>query len=137
MTFEEFELKVGSILSNYGFVYEEGMIWWAKTTRHLWVSDTKIPGKPEAVFEYSYDSEHRNIYITYNSILYHFSPSGQHSITGKDYRQNFKEDGLKKFKWDVFEKWAKGQQETVSMAQKLAKENEIEKKIKAASKDFK
>lgn len=137
MNWEEFEQKVGMVLSNYGFTYSEAMIYWRKTVRHIWTNSSMMPGKPDAVFEYTYDEDRRNIYISYYSIMYHYSPSGQHSITGKNYDQRYKETDIKKFKWETLEKWAKCQQETVSMARKLYKEYEIEKKMKAAAKDFK
>jgi hypothetical protein len=136
MTWDEFIEKITSIIEKYGFEYSEEKVYWSKVTNYTWTCYSNMPGKPDAKFIYSFDSHKKRIFITYISVLYHFSPSGKHSLTSKDYMVNYNQETNKKFKWDVFEKWCSSQQETMYMARKLQKEIVVERNLKAANKDF-
>lgn len=136
MTWEEFTEQITSIIEKYGFEYSVEKNPWSKETVYTWTCYSNMPGKPDAKFLYSFDSRKKRIYITYISVLYHFSPSGKHSLTSKDYMVDYSQETNKKFKWDVFEKWCSCQQETMYMARKLQKEIVVERNIKAANKDF-
>ena len=136
MIWDEFIEKITSIIEKYGFEYSEKQKYWNKVTDYTWTCYSNMPGKPDAKFFYSFDSHKKRIFITYNSVLYHFSPSGKHSLTSKDYMVNYNQETNKKFKWDVFEKWCSCQQDTMYMARKLQKEIVVERKIKEANKDF-
>lgn len=137
MNWKEFEEKLTSIIEKYGFEYSvEHKYWSCLTDIFTWTCKSNMPGKPDAKFYYTFDKNKRAIYITYISVLYHFSPSGKHSLTSKDYMVNYNQETNKKFKWDVFEKWCSSQQETMYMARKLQKEIVVERNLKAANKDF-
>lgn len=136
MTWEEFIEKITSIIEKYGFEYSEEQKYWSKQIDYTWTCYSNMPGKPDAKFFYSFDTHKKRIFITYISVLYHFSPSGKHSLTSKDYMVNYNQETNKKFKWDVFEKWCSSQQETMYMARKLQKEIVVERNLKAANKDF-
>lgn len=137
MNWKEFEEKLTSIIEKYGFEYSlEHKYWSSLTDIYTWTCHSNMPGKPDSKFLYSFDSHKKRIFITYISVLYHFSPSGKHSLTSKDYSVNYNQETNKKFKWDVFEKWCSSQQETMYMARKLQKEIVVERNLKAANKDF-
>lgn len=137
MIWDEFIEKITGIIEKYGFEYSVEQKYWSKQTDiYTWTCHSDMPGKPDAQFLYSFDEKKKTIYITYNSVLYHFSPSGKHSLTSKDYFISYNQETNKKFKWDVFEKWCSSQQETMYMARKLQKEIVVERKIKEANKDF-
>ena len=136
MTWEEFTEKITSIIEKYGFEYSEEHKYWSKDTDYTWTCHSNMPGKPDSKFFYTFDSKKNRIFITYISVLYHFSPSGKHSLTSKDFMVNYNQETNKKFKWDVFEKWCSSQQETMYMARKLQKEIVVERNLKAANKDF-
>ena len=137
MIWAEFIEKITGIIEKYGFEYSVEQKYWSKQTDiYTWTCHSDMPGKPDAQFFYSFDEKKKTIYITYNSVLYHFSPSGKHSLTSKDYFISYNQETNKKFKWDVFEKWCSSQQETMYMARKLQKEIVVERKIKEANKDF-
>lgn len=136
MTWEEFIEKITSIIEKYGFEYGAEKVYWNGEINYTWTCYSNMPGKPDAKFIYSFDSHKKRIFITYISVLYHFSPSGKHSLTSKDYMVNYNQETNKKFKWDVFEKWCSSQQETMYMARKLQKEIVVERNLKAANKDF-
>lgn len=136
MTWDEFTEKITSIIEKYGFEFGEEKVYLSGEIDYTWTCYSNMPGKPDAKFIYSFDSHKKRIFITYNSVLYHFSPSGRHSLTSKDYMVNYNQETNKKFKWDVFEKWCSSQQETMYMARKLQKEIVVERNLKAANKDF-
>ena len=137
MIWDEFIEKITGIIEKYGFEYSVEQKYWSKQTDiYTWTCHSDMPGKPDAQFLYSFDEKKKTIYITYNSVLYHFSPSGKHSLTSKDYFVSYNQETNKKFKCDVFEKWCSSQQETMYMARKLQKEIVVERKIKEANKDF-
>lgn len=136
MTWDEFTEKITSIIEKYGFEFGEEKVYLSGEIDYTWTCYSNMPGKPDAKFIYSFDSHKKRIFITYNSVLYHFSPSGKHSLTSKDYMVNYNQETNKKFKWDVFEKWCSSQQETMYMARKLQKEIVVERNLKAANKDF-
>lgn len=136
MTWEEFIEKITSIIEKYGFEYGEEKVYRNGEINYTWTCYSNMPGKPDAKFIYSFDSHKKRIFITYISVLYHFSPSGKHSLTSKDFMVNYNQETNKKFKWDVFEKWCSSQQETMYMARKLQKEIVVERNLKAANKDF-
>lgn len=136
MIWEEFIEKITSIIEKYGFEYSEEKVYRSWEIDYTWTCYSNMPGKPDAKFIYSFDTHKKRIFITYISVLYHFSPSGKHSLTSKDYMVNYNQETNKKFKWDVFEKWCSSQQETMYMARKLQKEIVVERNLKAANKDF-
>lgn len=137
MNWEEFTEKITSIVVKYGFEYSVEQKYWSRqTVVYTWTCFSGMPGKPDSKFIYSFDEKKKNIYITYNSVLYHFSPTGNHSLTTKDYWIEYNQETNKKFKWDVFEKWCSSQQETMYMARKLQKEIIVERKLKEVKKDF-
>lgn len=136
MTWDEFTEKITSIIEKYGFEFGKEKVYWSGEIDYTWTCYSNMPGKPDAKFIYSFDSRKNRIFITYISVLYHFSPSGKHSLTSKDYMVNYNQETNKKFKWDVFEKWCSSQQETMYMARKLQKEIVVERNLKAANKDF-
>lgn len=137
MNWEEFTEKITSIIEKYGFEYSVDRKYWSsKTEIYTWTCFSGMPGKPDAKFFYSFDEKKKTIYITYISVLYHFSPTGKHSLTSKDYWIDYNQETNKKFKWDVFEKWCCSQQETMNMSRKLQKDIIVERKIKEANKDF-
>lgn len=137
MIWDEFIEKITGIIEKYGFEYSVEHKYWSKQSDvYTWTCYSGMPGKPDSKFFYSFDEKKKTIYITYISVLYHFSPSGKHSLTSKDYWLDYNQETNKKFKWDVFEKWCCCQQETMNMSRKLQKEIVVERKIKEANKDF-
>lgn len=75
--------------------------------------------------------------LSYTSVMYHFSPSGTHSLTSKHYNTKIKVKNLSKFKYDNLYKWAESQKSTYNNYTQVLKMKNIEQRIKEINKDFK
>lgn len=75
--------------------------------------------------------------LSYTSVLYHFSPSGTHSLTSKHYNTKLKVKNLNKFKYENLYKWAESQKSTFNNYTQVLKMKNIEQRIKELNKDFK
>ena len=75
--------------------------------------------------------------LSYTSVLYHFSPSGTHSLTSKHYNTKIKVKKLSKFKYENLYKWAESQKSIFNNYTQILKMKNIEQRIKELNKDFK
>lgn len=140
MTFEEFVEEKKLLLMQNSFTHEE--IWrkndWLRssneTLHHIFTLNFSCV-KPSIIVDISHDEYNKDVLvINYNSILFFYSPSGNNSITSKNYTQEIKID---KFKNDIFEKWLNSQISIKNNFLMCEKKKTIEKEIKKINKDFK
>ena len=140
----EFVDKVHKILSSFGYKYT-----FTRTTSsddYIWTLDfdTNKGTNPSqfsvCVFNGILKYEHKDkdkVGFYYSSVLYHFSPSGTHSLTTKPFGKKIDISKLKKFKFDNLYKWAECQSATYNNYTQVHKMKNIEERIKELSKDFK
>lgn len=134
MTFEEFKLKFAELVTKYGFVKETMHYYW-KPDEDYYVNRTELPGKPYSFVTYYYNTNSKKkLNLTFNSVLYYFSPVGTDSFISKNHSLGYKD--CDQFKWDIFEHWLKSQSETISIGRRLSKEKKEENKLKELNKDF-
>lgn len=78
-----------------------------------------------------------DIGLCYTSVLYHITPTGNHSLTTKsfDTKSNLKK--LDKFNFEHLYIWAEGQKATFNNYTQILKMKNIEERIKELNKDFK
>lgn len=138
MTTEEFELKFIKMVSKYGYSLrpDEENPYWAKGQK-VYANRSELQGKPDSTVMFCFYTIDGKLFlgVSYNSVIYFVSPSGNDSFTSKDYHQVVK-GGPDKFKWDIFERWLKDQSETLSRAKKLSKARKEKIKMKELNKDF-
>lgn len=78
-----------------------------------------------------------NIGLCYTSVLYHITPTGNHSLTTKSFDTNTNLKKLEKFKFENLYKWAECQKSTYNNYTQILKMKNIEERIKELNKDFK
>lgn len=93
---------------------------------HDYIGTSNVPGHSKG-----------NIGLGYTSVLYHITPTGNHSLTTKsfDTKSNLKK--LEKFKFENLYKWAECQKSTYNNYTQILKMKNIEERIKELNKDFK
>lgn len=134
----EFVDKVHKILSNFGYKYT-----FTRTTAsddYIWILDfdSSKGTNPSQLSICDFNGLLKDkVYLYYSSVLYHFSPSGTHSLTTKPFEKKIDIKKLKKFKFDNLYKWAECQSSTYNNYTKVLKMKNIEERIKELNKDFK
>ena len=133
MTFEEFKLKFAELVTKYGFVKETMHYCW-RPDEDYYVNRTELLGKTDSFVTYYNPNSKKKLNLTFNSVLYYFSPVGTDSFISKDHSLGYKD--CDQFKWDIFERWLNCQSETISTARRLSKEKKEKKKLKELKNDF-
>lgn len=75
--------------------------------------------------------------LFYTSVLYHITPTGNHSLTTKSFNTNSNLKKIEKFKFENLYKWAECQKSTYNNYTQILKMKNIEERIKEINKDFK
>lgn len=134
----EFVDKVHKILSNFGYKYT-----FTRTTAsddYIWTLDfdTNKYMNPSQLSICDFNGLLKDkVVLYYSSVLYHFSPSGTHSLTTKPFEKKIAINKLKKFKFENLYKWAECQSSIYNNYTKVLKMKNIEERIKELNKDFK
>ena len=135
----EFVDKVHKILSNFGYKYTFGS--GTASDDYIWTLDfdsSKGTNPSQlSICDFKGEKDKDKVGFYYTSVLYHFSPSGTHSLTTKPFEKKIDIKKLKKFKFENLYKWAECQSSTYNNYTQVLKMKNIEERIKELNKDFK
>lgn len=80
--------------------------------------------------------EKGKIGLFYTSVLYHITPTGNHSLTTKSFDTTSNMKKIEKFKFDNLYKWAECQKSIYNNYTQILKMKDIDKRLKELNKDF-
>lgn len=80
--------------------------------------------------------EKGKIGLFYTSVLYHITPTGNHSLTTKSFDTTSNLKKIEKFKFDNLYKWAECQKSIYNNYTQILKMKDIDKRLKELNKDF-
>ena len=146
MTIYEFVDKVHKILSmTFGYTYKSSCN--IDCDEYSWAFDFDPDNTkgvcPSSLIIKIFNSKSRvqkykegTIGLCYTSVLYHITPTGNHSLTTKSFDTYTTLKKLEKFKYENLYKWAECQKGTYNNYTQIMKMKDIEKRIKELNKDF-
>lgn len=152
MELKEFVEKVDQILRyKFGYTYEYKQARPAYNEHcdsYIWTFDFDPNDNkgvcPSALHIQDYTGTSRvpgqekgKIGLFYTSVLYHITPTGNHSLTTKSFDTYSNLKKLEKFKYDNLYKWAECQKSTYNNYTQILKMKDIDKRLKELNKDFK
>lgn len=82
------------------------------------------------------NQEKGKIGLFYTSVLYHITPTGNHSLTTKSFDTTSNLKKIEKFKFDNLYKWAECQKSIYNNYTQILKMKDIDKRLKELNKDF-
>ena len=149
MELKEFLDKINLILCNkFGYEFSTQKSWNGVFEDYIWrfdfdknkctcPSDLTVRVFKEQIDTTSYyHHDAGKIGLLYTSVLYHVSPSGNHSLTSKSFETTITPNKLDKFKFDNLYKWAECQKSIYNNYSQILKMKDIDKRLKELNKDF-